>query len=80
MNQKNAILLCALMAIGCGAPQSDDFSEPDASTDLRLPAVPLVVTRTVILKSRDFKLLNNVRPSTDIPDRSNAITFPSVRM
>ena len=43
MNQKNAILLCALMAIGCGAPQSDDFFEPYASTDLRLPAVPLVV-------------------------------------
>ena len=35
-------------------------------------------TRTVILKSRDFKLLNNVRPSTDIPDRSNAITFLSL--
>ena len=43
MKPKNAILLCALMAIGCESPQSTDFFEPYASTDLRLPAVPLVV-------------------------------------
>lgn len=43
MKPKNAILLCALMAIGCESSQSTDFFEPYASTDLRLPAVPLVV-------------------------------------
>ena len=43
MKLKNAILLCALMAIGCESSQSTDFFEPYASTDLRLPAVPLVV-------------------------------------
>lgn len=41
---KKTIILCAaLLSIGTANAQSPEFFEPYASTDLRLPAVPLIV-------------------------------------